>query len=141
MTEKVYVIGSNSFTGATFVDYLLSLGCEVMACSRSAEPDPAFLPYKWSRSAPAGGQFHFAKLDLNHDTERIAQAIHDFQPGCVVNFAAQSMVAESWLYPDQCTPPTSSPTSASTKNSANSNSSRNTSTSPLRRSMEAAPAT
>jgi dTDP-glucose 4,6-dehydratase len=101
MTEKVYVIGSNSFTGDTFVDYLLSLGCEVMGCSRSAEPAPAFLPYKWSRPAPAPGRFHFAQLDLNHDTDRIAQAIGDFQPGFVVNFAAQSMVAESWLYPDQ----------------------------------------
>jgi dTDP-glucose 4,6-dehydratase len=101
MSEKVYVIGSNSFTGATFVDYLLSLGCEVMACSRSPEPAPAFLPYKWSRPAPAPGRFHFVQMDLNHDTGRIAQAIADFQPACVVNFAAQSMVAESWLYPDQ----------------------------------------
>ncbi len=101
MAEKVYVIGSNSFTGATFVDYLLSLGCEVMGCSRSAEPAAAFLPYKWSRPSPAPGRFHFAQLDLNHDTDRMARAIGDFQPAWVVNFASQSMVAESWLYPDQ----------------------------------------
>ena len=42
MTEKVYVIGSNSFTGATFVDYLLPLGCEVMACA--ARPAGRGLP-------------------------------------------------------------------------------------------------
>jgi dTDP-glucose 4,6-dehydratase len=27
--------------------------------------------------------------------------MREFEPSYVVNFAAQSMVAESWLYPDQ----------------------------------------
>jgi dTDP-glucose 4,6-dehydratase len=99
MSEKVFVIGSNSFTGASFVDFLLNQGCEVLGCSRSAEAHPAFLPYKWNRGGK--GNFKFSQLDLNHDTDRLAGAIKDFQPEYVVNFAAQSMVAESWLYPDQ----------------------------------------
>ena len=101
MAERIFVIGSNSFTGASFVDYLLSLGSEVIGSSRSAEPSPAFLPYKWPDALPTTGKFQFLKLDLNQDTDRLAGAIEDFRPEYVINFAAQSMVAESWLYPDQ----------------------------------------
>jgi len=100
MTEKVFVIGTNSFTGASFVDYLLAQGCDIIGCSRSAEAHRVFLPYKWTQAA-APGRFRFLQLDLNHDTDRMADAIADFQAPYVVNFAAQSMVAESWLFPDQ----------------------------------------
>jgi dTDP-glucose 4,6-dehydratase len=110
MAEKVFVIGSNAFTGATFVACALGQGCDVFGCSRSPEPSPVFLPYKWNhRPSPGeaagqggtgGGRFQFARLDLNHDTDRITAAIADFKPDYVVNFAAQSMVAESWLYPE-----------------------------------------
>src|SRR5262245_21679452 len=99
MAEKIFVIGSNSFSGASFVDYLLSLGSEVMGCSRSVEAHPAFLPYKWPAQRPASGKFTFAKLDLNSDTDAMVSAINDFKADYVINFAAQSMVAESWLYP------------------------------------------
>lgn len=101
MAERIFVIGSNSFTGASFVDYLLSLGSDVIGTSRSAEASPAFLPYKWPDTTPTKGTFKFLKLDLNHDTDGLADAINDFKPEYVVNFAAQSMVAESWLYPEQ----------------------------------------
>jgi dTDP-glucose 4,6-dehydratase len=101
MAEKIFVIGSNSFTGASFVESLISLGCEVVGCSRSAEPSAAFLPYKWKSRELVTGKFEFAQLDLNHDTDQMASAIGEFKPDYVINFAAQSMVAESWLYPDQ----------------------------------------
>src|SRR5882724_7299588 len=98
---KIFVIGSNSFTGASFVDYLLARGHEVIGTSRSAQPSPAFLPYKWPASRAHSASFEFRQLDLNHDTDRLAEAIQAFKPPYVFNFAAQSMVAESWLYPDQ----------------------------------------
>lgn len=100
MAERIFVIGSNSFTGASFVDYLLAQGREVFGTSRSAEPADCFLPSRWTPSRPAGASFRFAKLDLNHDLDGLTDAIRDFQPACVVNFAAQSMVAESWLHPE-----------------------------------------
>jgi len=101
MAERIFVIGTNSFTGASFVDYLLNLGCEVVGCSRSAEPSPAFLPYRWPSARTGRGTFRFLKLDLNRDTDGIVKAIREFESPFVINFAAQSMVAESWLYPDQ----------------------------------------
>ena len=96
--ERFFVIGSNSFSGAGFVRHLLAEGHPVTGISRSPEPHPAFLPYRWDGDARA---FHFHQLDLNHDLEAIVALLEAERPSHVVNFAAQSMVAESWQYPDQ----------------------------------------
>ncbi len=93
---KLVVIGSNSFSGASFVRYALEASAEVMGISRSPEPHDAFLPYKW-KSYPS---FRFHQLDLNHDLARIMEVILQFRPEYVVNFAAQSMVAQSWEHPE-----------------------------------------
>lgn len=97
MSEKVVVIGSNSFSGASFVDYCLEQGCEVIGMSRSDEPHPAFLPYKKRIGAP----FRFMKLDLNRDLDRMIEVMQAEKSDYVVNFASQSMVAESWANPEQ----------------------------------------
>ena len=96
MSEKIVVIGSNSFSGSHFVDYALSNGLDVIGMSRSKEPHPVFLPYKKKENI----NFCFYQLDINHDLEQIMETINDFQPDYVVNFAAQSMVAESWQQPE-----------------------------------------
>lgn len=91
------VIGSNSFSGAGFVRHLLVNGHTVIGASRSEEPHRAFLPYQWDGKI-AGFRFH--KLDLNHDLEEMVALIEREKPPYVVNFAAQSMVAESWEWPE-----------------------------------------
>ena len=96
MSERIVVIGSNSFSGASFVDSVLDEGLETMGISRSPEPSPVFLPYMRRKTAT----FRFYQLDLNHDLPEIMDRINDFQPDYVVNFAAQSMVAESWQHPE-----------------------------------------
>jgi dTDP-glucose 4,6-dehydratase len=65
--------------------------------SRSAEPDAVFLPYKANANL---SQFKFFQLDLNNDLESIMSVIHDYKPAFIVNFAAQSMVGESWFTPE-----------------------------------------
>jgi len=100
MAERIVVIGSNSFSGASFVAHALKAGAEVIGTSRSPEPHAAFLPYRWGHDPSTRGHFRFAQLDLNHDTDRIIATIEEFRPEYVVNFAAQSMVAESWAHPD-----------------------------------------
>ncbi|NLF98157.1 MAG: NAD-dependent epimerase/dehydratase family protein [Candidatus Riflebacteria bacterium] len=94
--EKIVVIGSNSFSGAHFVAHCLEKQAHVIGMSRSPEPDAVFLPYKKQNVE----NFSFYQLDLNKDTARIIEIINDFQPEYVVNFAAQSMVAESWANPE-----------------------------------------
>lgn len=95
--SKCLVIGSNSFSGASFVDYLLQQGVETIGTSRSTEAHRAFLPYRWS-GKDAG--FRFVQCDLNHDLDKLMAVARAEKPEYVVNFAAQSMVGESWKYPD-----------------------------------------
>lgn len=97
MPEKVLVIGSNSFSGASFIAWLLERGHEVIGVSRSPEPHRTFLPYRWGGR---GSNFRFERIDLNHDLDKLDTLVRREQPARVVNFAAQSMVAESWKNPD-----------------------------------------
>jgi len=93
--QTVFVIGSNSFSGASFVSYMLEQGVRVVGTSRSPEPDASLLPYKWSDHS----NFQFYQLDLNKHLTEIVQLIKDTRSEYVVNFAAQSMVGESWQHP------------------------------------------
>ncbi|RDI48127.1 GDP-mannose 4,6-dehydratase [Aquicella lusitana] len=93
--HKLMVIGSNSFSGASFIDYALDKNVKIIGTSRSSEPANALLPYKWRDHQ----NFSFHKLDLNHHLPEIMDLIHQVKPDYIVNFAAQSMVAESWKYP------------------------------------------
>ncbi len=95
--EKYLILGSNSFSGATMADHLASQGHDVLATSRSEEAHPAFLPYKW-QARP--GRVRFARIDLNHDLDDLKTLLGREKPTHVVNFAAQSMVGESWQNPD-----------------------------------------
>ncbi len=96
MKNRFVVLGSNSFSGSHFVDFLLEKGFQVNGISRSLEPHRVFLPYK-KRKSP---QYRFHRLDLNHDLPDISRIIQAFKPSHVVNFAAQSMVGESWRHPE-----------------------------------------
>ena len=99
MNGRIAVVGSNSFSGASFVRYCLEQGLEVLGTSRSAEPAPAFLPYRWLPTEQQKG-FRFLQADLNLDLDRLMAAFDEFKPAAVVNFAAQGMVAQSWLHPE-----------------------------------------
>jgi len=95
--RKFVVLGSNSFSGATFVDYLLGKHEEVIGVSRSSELPTAFLPYRWS-GRDSG--FRFFQHDLNSGLDGLMALVNRERPEYFVNFAAQSMVAESWKNPD-----------------------------------------
>src|SRR5688500_5568788 len=92
------VLGSNSFAGATYVDDLLRRGEKVIGVSRSQPPSPALKPYATNENIR---QYTFHQLDLNLDFTAIKALIADTKPAYIVDFASQSMVAESWLNPDQ----------------------------------------
>ncbi|BDA83930.1 dTDP-glucose 4,6-dehydratase [Aureimonas sp. SA4125] len=94
---KFIVLGSNSFSGATFCDYLAEQGYDVTATSRSAEPHDAQLPYKWQQRP---GKVRFEKIDINYDLDALAALLKRERFTHVVNFAAQSMVGQSWDHPD-----------------------------------------
>ena len=95
---KFLVIGSNSFSGAQFVKFLLQQGIEVLGVSRSEELNDVYLPYKWENDTKAG-KFIFKKIDLNKNLDELITLLHEFKPEFIVNFAAQGMVAQSWETP------------------------------------------
>jgi len=96
--NKIAVLGSNSFSGASFVRYLLDKGHDVIGFSRSQEPESVFLPYRWLKEVQ--DKFYFVKADLNNDLEILIKVIEKEKPAYIVNFAALGMVAQSWKKPE-----------------------------------------
>ena len=97
--EKIFVIGSNSFSGSAFIQHALKNNFEVSGVSRSNEPHYAFLPHRWIDESILE-HYQFYQCDLNHHLDDLMGLIYEKKPNYIVNFAAQSMVAESWLYPE-----------------------------------------
>ncbi len=95
--NKFLVIGSNSFSGSQFIDYLLENKQDVMGVSRSKELNPVFLPYTNSADI---SNYQFYQIDINSDLDKLLELVHQFKPGYIVNFAAQGMVAQSWKTPE-----------------------------------------
>ena len=95
---RIVVLGSNSFGGASFVDFALTAGCDVLGFSRSEEVHPVLRPYAHN---PFRDRFRFTQADINIDFEEIAKTILAYRPDYVVDFAGQGMVAPSWDWPEQ----------------------------------------
>ena len=102
--KRLIVIGSNSFSGAHFVSKSIEDGFEVLGVSRSIEISKEFLPYYWENSSYSSflvhqTNFNFHQININNDLYKLLTLIDDFKPLYVINFAAQGMVAESWINP------------------------------------------
>lgn len=97
--NKVLIIGSNSFAGSDFADYLLSKKFKVFGVSRNKEINKEHLRYKNNINLK---NFKFFKIDLNlkKDLNKLIKLIKKQKINYIVNFAAQGMVAESWINPE-----------------------------------------
>jgi dTDP-glucose 4,6-dehydratase len=91
--SPILVLASNSFSGSSFVDYLLTVGHKVIGVSRSVEVPTIFALYKNNKNYK---NFTFKQVDLNSDLNTIAEIVSKHQVEFIFNFAAQSMVAQSW---------------------------------------------
>lgn len=92
----VLVIGSNSFSGSHYINYLLEKTTyDIIGVSRSPEKNEVFLSYKLRQS----NRFQFHQYDLNRNIKDIIDLIDRRKIEYVVNFAAQSEVAPSWKNP------------------------------------------
>ena len=100
--SRIFVIGSNSFSGSNFVAKCLRSGLETWGISRSEEPNSVFLPYKWRNTfekSETSNIFKFSQIDINNDLIKLKKLIEYHKPSIIVNFSAQGMVAESWRNP------------------------------------------
>ncbi|OUU53601.1 MAG: hypothetical protein CBC25_00030 [Pelagibacteraceae bacterium TMED65] len=90
------VMGSNSFSGSNFIDFLLKKKHKVIGISRSKEIQKEFLPYKKNKNLKL---FSFRKIDINKDIRNFKRIIQKYKPSIIINYIAQGMVAESWDNP------------------------------------------
>jgi dTDP-glucose 4,6-dehydratase len=98
LKKKIFLIlGSNSFSGSHFVDYILNKKHRVIGVSRSNEPNNVFLPYKKSKFLK---NFKFIRIDINKNVSYLKKLIIKNKVSHIVNFAAQSMVGQSWDKPE-----------------------------------------
>lgn len=98
MNKKVLVIGSSSFSGASFSHWMLEKGWKVWGAARKNVLLSTFLPYLSSNNVQHFTPFNF-DLNNKHDIARLTEEVRDNQIEFIVNFAAQGMVAQSWNAP------------------------------------------
>lgn len=92
---RVIVIGSNSFSGQAFINYLLERNISVVGISRSNIKKNHFLSFSKHNK-----KFNFFKLDINKNQVEILNLIKKYKPKYVINYSSQSMVGESWINPE-----------------------------------------
>ena len=96
---KILVIGSNSFSGSSFIKFILEKSYfdtnDIFAISRSDEQISPLNPSKWPNK-----EFNFFRFHLVDDINEIIAKVNQIKPNFIVNFAAQSMVAQSWDSPE-----------------------------------------
>lgn len=92
---KFLIIGSNSFSGFNFIKLLLQKNHKVIAISRSNLNNKAF----HEKNIISDNNFKFYKLDLNKNYPKILNLIKKNNISIIYNFAAQSMVPQSWKNP------------------------------------------
>jgi dTDP-glucose 4,6-dehydratase len=97
MIKKFLVLGSNSFSGSNFINYILHKKCKVIGVSRSKEYSKIYLPYKYSTNKK---NFKFFQINIDKNIKKLKLIVRNFKPHYVVNYIAQGMVAESWINPE-----------------------------------------
>ena len=92
--KNIVIIGSNSFSAGSMINYLLSKGFKVFGLSRSKLNKNSFLRFNNKNK-----NFKFLSYDINHHQNKIIKLIKLKKPSFIFNYACQSMVDESWEYP------------------------------------------
>lgn len=97
--KKIVILGSNSFAGTTFVEFLLKKNYKVFSTSRSNEKKR---PFNIFRKFVKNKNYHFKKIDINNkfDLDKLENLILKNKIKFVVDFSSQSMVGQSWEKPE-----------------------------------------
>ncbi len=93
MMKKILVIGSNSFSGSSFVDYLPKNQYKIYYTSRTSSKSH-FNKFNMNKK-----NVNFKKIDLSKDPNKLILWIKKIKPEFIINFVSESMVAESWIRP------------------------------------------
>jgi dTDP-glucose 4,6-dehydratase len=92
--KTVLIFGSNSFSAGFIIKKLLNKNYKVIGISRSKLIKKRFRSFDIENR-----NFKFYQLDINNDLNKILNLLKKNKPYYIINFASQSMVAESWQNP------------------------------------------
>ena len=95
--KKIFILGSNSFSGSHLVNYLLAKKYNVYGISQSNLYPKRFNVFSESNFVK---NFKFYQLNINKDFKKVERLILNIKPEVIIDFLGQGMVAESWLYPE-----------------------------------------
>ena len=96
-SKPILILGSNSFSASSFIDHLLTQGNKVIGVSRSEEIEFVFRSYGKNQNLH---NFSFKQINLNRGSNLIAKIVNQNEVEYIFNFSAQSMVAQSWDFPE-----------------------------------------
>jgi dTDP-glucose 4,6-dehydratase len=94
--NAILMLGLNSFSGSVTAKKFLEKGFNVFGLNRSMEIQPLYRAYS---SADNGHNIEIMELGSNFEVERVIEICESHKVETIVNFAAQSMVAQSWDTP------------------------------------------
>lgn len=92
--SRYLVVGSNSFSGSRFIYSLLNQKHEVVALSRNLELQEPLRLFQHQSG------FEFNRFRLGDPLGELSAIKKNNQFDYIVNFAAQSMVGQSWNFPE-----------------------------------------
>jgi dTDP-glucose 4,6-dehydratase len=93
--NKILILGATSFSGISFANHLSEQWKPVMLGRNVALPGVfnAFHESKWR-------EVQFIPWNINENQDHIIELVRNEKIKTVVNFAAQSMVGQSWEFPE-----------------------------------------
>ena len=89
------VIGSNSFSGACLVDYLLNNGFKVIGLFKTPKKKK-FLKFSENKNIK---NYISIQFDLNSTKKKLLTIVKKYKPNYIVDFASLCLVNESWYNP------------------------------------------
>lgn len=93
---SIAILGLNSFSGSVSARKFLELGFNVVGLNRSSEVEP---PYRAYSEAKTNYNLEIQELGSNFDVARVIEVCESKNVDVILNFAAQSMVSQSWDSP------------------------------------------
>jgi len=94
--KKILIIGSSSFGGATLINYLLSKKKYLIYGTFRRKKNKSYLPYLENKNLK---DFKNYKVDFSDGPKKMIRIINSLKPDYIIDFAAISVVNQSWEYP------------------------------------------
>lgn len=95
-SSAILILGLNSFSGSVSAKNFMEQGFNVIGLNRSREIQ---LPYRAYSSKESSRDIEIVELGSNFEVARVIEICESNNVDTIVNFAAQSMVAQSWDTP------------------------------------------